>query len=268
MQIKSNLYSDKPKLGDSILKGATIGAGVGGATGIILGAIEANKKVKALPVESVTLNIKEPVYETKEIGKIPKNQYVPSWPWNSVNTTPTEPVYEKVPLKDKNGNVIYKEYQQTFQGHGKPLVNYETKEVKEPTFNGYSQSIWEDSDTDCYTTEEYDYYDEEYKTVTRCYEDIDGYWVRFYPKIDYKVIDTYQKPVVKFETGVSYAQHMILGGLMGAAVGGVIGGVLGAVVNKLSQLEKQKKENSMEGSPTPQEEVPTPKEGAPTPEKN
>jgi len=209
MQIKSNLYSDKPKLGDSILKGATIGAGIGAFTGMVVGYMEADKKVNSLPIESVTVTFKEPLYETKEIGKIPEDKYVKDWPgwngWKDIYDIPTKPVYEKVPLKDENGNVIYKEHQQTFQGHGKPVVQYDPRggAVFEPIFNGYDYEVFEDTKTNCYTNGEEEV----------CQKYVVGYWIKFYPDIDYKVIDTYGKPVVKFQTGVSYGGHMILGRL-------------------------------------------------------
>lgn len=216
MKVRSDLYSNKSNVGKSVVKGAL----AGGVVGAILGGIQANKKIKSLPVETVEVKIKEPVYETKEIGKIPKDQYIPPWSWGFVNTTPTESVYEKVPVKDENGKVLYKEYTQTFQGHGKPIVNYETKEVKEPIFKGYNQIIRADIDQNCIDESDI------------CSEEIEGYWIHFSPKIEYKVIDTYQKPKIKFETGISVLEHVIVGGLIGAAVGGVVGAVLSKLFSK------------------------------------
>ncbi|MCS7243163.1 MAG: hypothetical protein RMJ36_00270 [Candidatus Calescibacterium sp.] len=230
MKLNNNLYSSK-KSGENIVKGVGIGAAGGAIVGSILGGIQANKKVKALPIETVEVKIKEPVYETREIGKIPPNQYVPSWPWGSVNNNPTESVYEKFPIKDESGKVVYKEYTQTFQGHGKPVVNYTTQEVKEPIFKGYSQTIWEDIDEYCIKNE----------YTEKCYQEVKGYWIRFYPKIDYKIIDTYQKPHVKFETGISYLEHILVGGLAGAAIGGIVGGVVAAALTKLSESRQNKK---------------------------
>ncbi len=232
--IKNNLFkaNSNSRKGEAILGGAFAGATVGFVGGIFYGFNEAANEVKKVPVESVTITYKEPLYETKEIGKIPKNQYVRVWwGWSSSNVdfTPTESVYEKAPVKDANGNVVYKEVTKTFSNHGKPIVNYYTKEVKEPIFKGYSQSVVADTDEDCHTREKIDGTVQEY-----CTEEIRGYWVRFYPKIDYKVIDNYQVPHVRFEHGVDVVGKLMKGALMGAGLGAVLGGVIAAVVSSIS----------------------------------
>ncbi len=240
--IKNNLFkansNNDNKKGEAILNGAAVGAGVGFIGGMLYGFNEAANEVKKVPVESVTLTYKEPLYETKEIGKIPKNQYVRTWwGWSSSNVdfTPTESVYEKAPVKDANGNVLYKEVTKTFTDHGKPIVNYYTKEVKEPIFKGYSQSVITDTDEDCYTHEHSD------GTVhEHCTEEVRGYWVRFYPKIDYKVVDNYQVPQVRFEHGVDVFGKVMKGTLIGTGLGAVLGGVIGAVVHSISQIQKNK----------------------------
>ena len=216
-----------------------------------------------MPIESVTLTYKEPMYETKKIGKIPKDQYVRTWfGWYSSNVdftpsepvyeftpsdpvyefTPSEPVYEKVPVKDANGNVVYKEVTKTFTGHGEPIVNYYTQQVKEPVFQGYSQRVITDYDYECYYHEHYDGNDG--TMHLHCKEEVRGYWVRFYPKVDYKIIDTYQVPTVEFEHGVDVAGKVMTGTVIGAGLGAVLGGVIGAVVHSISQMEKSKNENN------------------------
>ncbi|MGC8814584.1 MAG: hypothetical protein ACP5O4_00010 [bacterium] len=158
------------------------------------------------------------------------------WGWfgNKVDLTPTDPIYEKVPVKDETGKVVYKEVTKTFTDHGKPIVYYNTYEVKEPVFNGYNQNVIADYDTDCYPHEHAD------GTVhEHCVEEVRGYWVKFYPQIDYKVIDTYQVPQVEFEHGVDVAGMAMKGLALGAAIGGVIGGVVGAIYHSISQMEKK-----------------------------
>ena len=246
LSIKNNLFKansdDSIKKGEAILGGAVIGAGVGAVGGAIYGYNQAQNEIQKVPIESVTLTYKEPMYETKEIGKIPKDQYVRTWfGWYSSNVdfTPSDPVYEKVPVKDANGNVVYKEVTKTFTDHGKPIVNYYTQQVKEPVFQGYSQIVITDYDYDCYYHEHYDGTMHEH-----CKEEVRGYWVRVYPKVDYKIIDTYQVPTVEFEHGVDVAGKVMTGMAIGAGLGAVLGGVIGAVVHSISQMEKSKNENN------------------------
>jgi len=246
MQIKSNLYNNtlpqtsKTKKYDDEMKwfydeerrediefGALVGAVGGGIGGAVLGKIQADRKIKSLPVESVTLTIKEPVYEEKEIGKIPRD-YKSFSRWGADERKPEVPVYRKVPVKDSEGNVVYKEYERTFSGHGKPEVKYVTRQVKDPIFEGYDYFVREETEEVCKR-----HFDHEH-----CREVTVGYKIRYYPKIKEEVIDTYEEPVIKFETGVNVAKHIIVGGLIGAAVGGVIGGITAAILNKLYESKK------------------------------
>jgi len=201
MQIKSNLYNNtlsqtsktkrdnenKVNIGASVRLGA-VGGGLAGAA---LGWIQAQKKIDSLPEETITLTVKKPIYqivrndltfsrEKSALGGIREIEEV------------TVVIYTNSPLKDSNGNVVYKEYQQIFTGKGKPVVKYKTKKV------------------------------------------IDEVATMMSPKPVKKVIDIYQEPVVTFKSGVSVAEHVIVGGLIGAAAGGVIGGVVAALLNKFS----------------------------------
>ncbi len=234
LEIKSNLFkANKPKpkkndykKGEVILGSAFLGAGVGAIGGLIYGYNQAQNEIKKMPVESVTLTYKLPTYETKEIGKIPHDQYIRGGWWygsGSINLTPIEPVYEKVPVKDDNGKVVYREVTKTLSGYGKPIINYNTYAVKEPVFNGYTQDIVPDK---------YCYYDDGYR---RC--DVRGYWIKFYPRVDYKVIDTYQVPQVRFEHGVDVLGKAMKGMALGTAVGAIIGGVLGAVAYHIYEMK-------------------------------
>jgi hypothetical protein len=221
---KANNYDDYYTKEEVIAGGVFYGGLVGAIGGLIYGYNQARNEIKKKPVESVTLTYKLPTYETKEIGKIPQDQYIRrGWGYGSgsINLTPIEPVYEKVPVKDDSGKVVYKEVTETLSGYGKPIINYNTYEVKEPVFKGYTQDII--LDKDCY----YDY-DDEY---TEC--EVRGYWIRFYPRVDYKVIDTYQVPQVRFDHGVDVLGKTMKGLALGTAVGAIMGGILGAVAYHL-----------------------------------
>lgn len=228
MKLSSNLYQSKntQEKAKGMAVGILLGGFAGGLTGATLGLIEANQKVKSLPVESVTVKKKEPIYQQKEIGKIPQDQYIPydTFFYYSTNATPTKPVYEKVPLKDEKGNVIYREYEQTFQGHGKPIVINKTSPVKEPIFQGYEVTMIPDEKEVCmYDNNGYE----------KCTTILKGHHVRYYPIVKKIQIDTITVPEVRFETGVSYLKHAIIGGLIGAGTGSVIGGIVGAILGKL-----------------------------------
>jgi hypothetical protein len=126
-----------------------------------------------------------------------------------------------VPVKDDSGKVVYKEVTETLSGYGKPIINYNTYAVKEPVFKGYTQDIIPDKYC----------YDDEYR---QC--EVRGYWLRFYPKVDYNVIDTYQVPQVRFEHGVDVLGKTMKGLALGTAVGAIMGGILGAVGSYLDNL--------------------------------
>jgi hypothetical protein len=233
LEIKNNLFkanNHKPNKndytkGEVVLGSAFLGAGVGAIGGLIYGYNQAQNEIKKTPVESVTLTYKLPTYETKEIGKIPHDQYIRSGWWygaGSINLTPIEPVYEKVPVKDDSGKVVYREVTETFSGRGKPIINYNTYEVKEPVLKGYDQHIIKD---------QYYHYDEE------CRRYFFGNWFKFYPKVDYNVIDTYQVPQVTFEQNVDVLGKTMKGLALGAVVGGIIGGIIGAVAYHISEMK-------------------------------
>ena len=247
LSIKNGLFKteNNTQKGKDILTGAAIGAGVGAVGGALYGYNQAQNEIQKVPIQTVEITKKEPIFENKEIGKIPKDQYVPnSWWWgNKIDTTPTEPVYAKVPVKDQNGKVVYKEWTETVSGHGKPVVSYETKEVKEPVFKGFKQYTYEDTHTSCYTYKDTDY-DGNTVYKERCTTYVDGIWIRFSPNVDYVVVDKYQVPQVKFEHGVDVFGKVMNGMLIGTALGAVIGGVTGAIINSISNIQKNKQESN------------------------
>jgi len=215
MMIKKNLFKANPEKADNIVTGAVVGGVAGAGVGALYGYLKAQDEINKVPIETVTLTYKEPTYVSKEIGKIPEDKYVYNWGWfTNIDNTPTKPVIKEVPVKDENGKVVYKEIVKTFSGHGKPVVSYQTKEVKEPVFLGWSQNVIPDAHSNYY-------------------------WVRYWPKITYNVIDTYQEPKVKFDHGVNVGKYILNGVLIGGVIGAVAGGVIGAVIYNLYNDDKK-----------------------------
>jgi outer membrane lipoprotein SlyB len=219
--IKSNLFKKaNPEKANNIVTGAVVGGVAGAGVGALYGAFKAQDEINSVPIETVTLTYKEPTYVSKEIGKVPKDKYV----YTKIDNTPTEPVIKEVPVKDENGKVVYKEIVKTFSGHGKPVVSYQTKEVKEPVFLGWDQNVIANAHTHCHTDSDGD---------KHCTSHVDGYWVRYLPEITYNVIDTYQEPKVKFDHGVNVGKYILNGVLIGGAIGVAVGGIIGAFLYNL-----------------------------------
>jgi hypothetical protein len=227
MMIKNNLFKKVDPEGTMLagIGGAIVGGISGMCAGALYGAFKAEDEIRSVPIETVTLTYKEPTYVSKEIGKIPEDKYVSNWgSFTNIDNTPTKPVIKEVPVKDENGKVVYKKVVKTFSGHGKPVVSYQKKEVKEPIFLGWNQNVIADTSTNCYTDS---------KGSEHCTTNVDGYWVRYSPKITYNVIDTYEKPEVKFDHGVNEGKYILNGLLIGGVVGAVVGGVIWAFMYNL-----------------------------------
>jgi hypothetical protein len=221
MMIKNDLFKGVvSKRAGGMLPGSILGVMVGTGIGGFFGYFNAKDAINNTPVETVTLTYKEPIYVSKEIGKIPEDKYdpKPDPDWFTKPDTPTVPVIKEVPVKDENGRVVYKEVTKTFSGHGKPVINYETKEVKEPAFLGWNKKITEDVRKKCYTDS---------NLKQHCTRITDRLWIEYSPKIDYNVIDTYEKPEVKFDHGVNEGKYVFTGMLVGTAIGAAIGGIIG-----------------------------------------
>ncbi len=233
MMIKNNLFKKVDPVG--VILGGVEGVILGGISGVCVGALygafKAEDEINKVPVETVTLTYKEPTYVSKEIGKIPEDKYIPNLGWlTNIDNTPTKPVIKEVPVKDEDGRVVYKEVVKTFSGHGKPVFSYQTKEVKEPVFLGWKQNVIADENTYC---QEYD------NGLKYCTTYVHGYWVRYWPKITYNVIDTYEKPEVKFDHGVNVGKYILNGVLIGGVVGAAVGGIIGAALYNLYNDDKK-----------------------------
>lgn len=239
--IKKNLFGNKNKENKILAIG--LGVSVGAVGGALIGSHyslkQAKKELQNIPLQTVTVTYKEPVYEEKELAKIPRDQYLKEL--NNIDYSLVKPVYAKVPQLDENGNVVYREVTKTFVGRGEPIVRKYINEVRKPEFKGYDFKYKVDKEMKCTT---HIYYLPHYDPVNEsthlrpyihkeCKEEIKGYWVRFTPKIDYKILDTYEGREVIFENKIDVKEKMLKGAIIGALIGGIVGGVIGAVLHNL-----------------------------------
>jgi hypothetical protein len=227
MMIKKNLFknqdADSVFVGISAFEGAVKGGLIGAGVGAIGGYLKAKYDIKQTPVETVKLTYKEPIYVKKEIGKIPEDEYIgksvlqDSDIENIVknNNSLTKPVIENVPVRDESGKIVYKEINKEFSGHGKPVVEYKTEEVKDPVFEGYGWEVRGHAHAHC--------------SNDSGTAHVSSYSIKFYPKIRYNVVDTYHKPEVKFENGVNILRYVSKGLWVGMVVGAVAGAIVGAL---------------------------------------
>lgn len=215
--------ADKKKM---IVAGAAVAGGVVG--GIVAYEIS-DSMVKSHPVNSVTETWKQPVVQNQSMGQIPDDFYRPGGIWGFFPTgVPQREVtsgqYGGTPVLDPQGFAAMESRTQTFTGHGTPMVNWETHQIQKPQLDPhqpYDMSQMPNTHTiDQSWTDSDGVRHESSTTVT------DGYWYRFSPNVQYKTVQaadgstTYQKPDVKFETGVHTALNTTLGIIGGAAVAG------------------------------------------------
>jgi len=202
MIIKNSLFKKvDPEKAENILNGAVAGVLLGAGIGAIYGGIEANNEISKVPVQTVTLTYKKPIYGIREIGKIPEDKYAPGG--IDLNPIPNKPVLGKAPLKDQNGRVMYREIEVSVSGHGTPKVFYDKKPVLERVVESWGS----------YTK---------------------GNVIGYYPITTYVVADEYLEPIgVTFEHGVNVGKYVFNNALKGALIGTVVGGVIGAVLPNL-----------------------------------
>jgi hypothetical protein len=212
-----------------------IGGGVGFVAAGVIGAVVAHSSAMAdvnkLPVESVSLNWKEPIMQDKNLGQIPSNYYQPNniWGWVNDNNGKVD-VVRQAPALDPSGQPYLQPRSHTFTDHGKPVVRWEDQTIRDPQLKGWSESTIPDTEqvlvghhtervevgTDSngraiYENRQVD----DYETRTK------GYQHSFSPDIDYRNLGTWQKPEVTFETGVNVGLRTFGGFLIGAATGAV-----------------------------------------------
>lgn len=191
-----------------------------------MGLKDAERVIKKIPVETVKLEYKKPIYTEQVIGEIPQDTHIHKSVLQDSdikdvvgNKQLYKPVIADVPVMNEGG-VVYREVNEEVSGHGKPVVEYETEEVKVPVFRGYRWEISaDDASVRCL----------ENSSKDSCRADVNGYDIKFYPNIEYRVVDTYQRPKVRFENNVDILGHTIKWAIGGAVVGGVVGAILGAI---------------------------------------
>lgn len=200
--------------------GAGFGTGVGAFLGNILGKKIADSEVKKIPINSVYLNWEEPLYEDNAITNIviPEDHYVKAY----LHTTERQPreLCIKKPVRDEKGNTIMKTVSRTFSDHGKPSVEWETKQILNPLkFSGVNVVVKED------------YHYEEIKDsdgkVIREERETDGFYVNYHPKLESEAIGEFKVPKVIFENKVKSKEITTTCTILGGGIGGLIGGFLG-----------------------------------------
>lgn len=225
---KSKSQADGNK--KAIAIGAGVGAGVGALTGGLIEHSRAVADVQKQPVESVTLDWTEPVLASKNLGKIPQDQYQPGGFFGVFpHSVGQEDVVRKAPILKDDGTVAMNNMHKTFTDHGKPVVRWETQDIKDPFLNPsapYTQSIWEDA-----------YYRDDGQGHSVRY--VNGFWVRYSPNIENKSLGTYQNPNVTFESGVNIGLRTFLGLLAGMGLGALSGAVLALVAKKAVEKASQ-----------------------------
>lgn len=215
------------------IKGAILGGAVGTVVGGFAGFNSAMSEIKKLPIESVTLEWQKPVTIQKVLGKIPEDYYERNYFGISIgNPISMTNVRREVPVLKDSGPVM-QDTEKIFSDHGKPVVEWKTREINDMTLKGYSESKWEDGHYETVL----DGHDSEGKEITHQVYKIDGWRHTYSPNIDYKNIGTYKEPVVKFETGVDVLGKTVTGALIGLGAGAASGAIAAAVLKRMMPTE-------------------------------
>ena len=225
----------------SAIKGAVIGGTVGGIAGGITAYNMSLNKIKATnEIQSVTLDWQEPNMIKENLGQIPSDYY--SWspgprPSGLENVTVQNPVIE-------NGKPVMHDVTKTYSDYGKPVVTWQSHDIKHKTLEGYDEVITEST----HTESQYIGTDAEGNKHYQDYEVVDGYWHTFHPDFGVEKLGTYQTPNVKFETGVNVGLNTTLGVLAGAGIGALAGGIAGAAIQHAIDKNKPEMPNPPENS--------------------
>lgn len=246
---------------------AGVGAGAGAVVGLATGGIAAGVAINNVPVQTVTVDHFEPVTQRETIGYIPQDKYKwTSWrPWD--DGVPTEPVNVNNPVYDGKGDPSIRKTSTTFSGHGTPRpVEWRTENITDKRINTKNPyDYWTIEDTETYLdhyesvlkTRQVPSYDTEYfvdcssgtcktesRTVTNyrteTYTEQEpvyrtrtvGYWQKYSPNINSKVVGSVQKPNVTFDHGVNVGSYLLKGVLLGAGLGALAGGMTAALEEK------------------------------------
>lgn len=103
-------------LGNKLFKGAKYGAAAGGVAGGVFGALKAQEKLDAMPVETVTISQHQrPIYE------------------NRTYNVDNKLVKVEVPVRNEDGSLKMETVpERTVSGKGRPVINQTTHEVQDP----------------------------------------------------------------------------------------------------------------------------------------
>jgi len=235
------------------LMGAGAGFTVGGIIGAGIAYSDAMAQVEKLPVESVSLNWKEPLMQSKTLGQIPANYYEPNNVWGWVNNGNGKvDVIRDAPALDASGQPYLQPRSHTFTDHGKPVVRWSDQTIRDPQLKGWSESKIPDTEqvlAGQHTESVYVGTDDKGNPI---YENrqVDDYETRtkgwqhsFSPDIDYKNLGTWQKPEVTFETGVNVGLRTAGGFFLGATTGAVACALAArAAKNYMENMQKKQAE--------------------------
>lgn len=233
------------------LMGAGAGALVFGTIGAGFAYSQAMAEVNKLPVESVSLNWKEPIMQSKTLGQIPADFYeydfglgVPS-NLNYANTN----VVRDAPALDASGQPYLQPRSHTFTDHGKPVVRWSEQTIRDPQLKGWSESTYEDTEEVLvghhhesvkvgYDSDNNPIYEDrqvdDYETRTK------GWQHRFSPDIKYNNLGTWEKPEVTFETGVNVGMRTFGGFVLGATTGAIACALAARAAKKAIENMQQK----------------------------
>lgn len=238
-------------------QGALIGAGIGFGTGLIVGGVQAHNQISNVPINSVTKTWNEPRMQDQYVGQIPRNHYEPNSPFGiSISNQSMRDVSASNPVLS-NGKPVMDSKTQTWSDHGTPVVTERTYNIEQKSLNKQNPCYVvrnEDSHT-VYETKRVWQVDEPARKAEAKYDEatgkytpardipekghyetkevpvgkvVHGYDVSYSPNYVSRVIGTYNKPDVKFETGVNTFGLMMGYGLGFAALGAVAGGFIKA----------------------------------------
>ncbi|MFP4499278.1 MAG: hypothetical protein ACLFQV_13800 [Vulcanimicrobiota bacterium] len=195
-------------LGKKLFTGAAIGGGVGAVAGGITGGIIANQKIEALPTDTVELgSFKKPMFEEKVMGRDTNINL--DFEGGGYNGVSSHSVTAKFPVRNPDGTLHMQEVPgRTVTGHGKAMVTERLHEIREPV-----------------GTEKSTYAGDNFG---------DGINVNSHTRVKYKNVGYWKEPVVKFETGVSRAGHILGYAAAGLAAGATGGALVALALDKIT----------------------------------
>ena len=246
---------------------AGVGAGSGAVVGLATGGIAAKLEINKVPVQSVTVDHYEAVKQRELMGYVPPDDYERTTWRPSDDGVPTQPVHRDNPVYSPDGTPHLRETSTTFTGRGTPsevqwrkeniehhkmnenqpynyrtvrdtetyLSHYETvsksRQVPYTATETYQDCGSSGCDTRTRTVTKYrtEYYTEQ-QPVYR--ERTVGFWQRYSPNIDSRVVGTVNKPNVTFDHGVNVGSYLVKGLVFGAALGALAGGITAALEEK------------------------------------